>query len=124
MANEDDQCFKWATTKALNLVKREKNAHRITVELERHAEELNWDGIKFPTPCVERMYKKFEENNDNVSLLVFGHVGSGEDLRIIPLYFIIIIIIITTLFEYGAISLFIKIYKTIYKEQKRRKRKN
>ena len=32
--------------------------------------------------------------------------------------------IITTLFEYGAISLFIKIYKTIYKEQKKRKRKN
>ena len=31
------------------------------------------------------MYRKFEKN-DNVTLLVFGHVGSGKDLRIIPLY--------------------------------------
>ena len=29
----------------------------------------------------------------------------------------------TTLFEYGAISLYIKIYKTIYKEQKKQKKK-
>ena len=85
MANKDDQCFKWATTKAFNLVKGEKNAHCITEELERQSEEFNWGGIKFPTPCEERMYKKFEDNN-NVSLLVFGHVGSGDNLRIIPLY--------------------------------------
>ena len=83
MKNEDNQCFKWAVTRGLNPVK--KNPKRITEELERQAEELNWDGIKFPTPCNERMYKKFEENND-VSLLVFVHVGSDEDLRIIPLY--------------------------------------
>ena len=82
MKNEDNQCFKWAVTRGLNPV--ERNPQRITEELERQAEELNWDGIKFPTPCEERMYKKFEENND-VSLLVFGHVGSDEDLRIIPL---------------------------------------
>ena len=31
--------------------------------------------------------------------------------------------IITTLFEYGAISLFIKIYKTIYKAQKKKEKK-
>ena len=35
----------------------------------------------------------------------------------------IIIFIITTLFEYGAISLFIKIYKTFYKEQKKKEKK-
>ena len=75
MANKDDQCFKCATTKAFNLVKGEKNAHCITKELERQSEEFNWDGIKFPTPYEERMYKKFEV-----------HVGSGDNLRIIPLY--------------------------------------
>ena len=83
MKNEDNQCFKWAVRRALNPVGR--SPQRITEELERQAEELHWDGIKFPTPCEERMYKKFEENND-VSLLVFRHVGSDEDLRIIPLY--------------------------------------
>ena len=81
MKNEDNQCFKWAVTRALNPVK--KNPQRVTEKLERQAEGLNWDGIRFPTPCEERMYKKFEENNDNVSLLVFGQVGLGEDLRII-----------------------------------------
>ena len=40
----------------------------------------------------------------------------------IPEY-LFIIIIITTLFEYGAISLFIRIYKTIYKEQKKKEKK-
>ena len=36
---------------------------------------------------------------------------------------IIIIIIIATLFEYGAISLIMKIYKTIYKEQKKKEKR-
>ena len=83
MQNYDKFCFKWAITRALNPV--DKNPQRITKILRKQVEELNWEGIEFPTPCEEKMYKKFEENND-VSLLVSGHVGSGEDLRIIPLY--------------------------------------
>ena len=83
MKNEDDQCFKRAVTRGLNPL--EKNPQRVTEELERQVEELNWNGMKFPTPCEERMYKRFEDNN-NVSLLVFGHVWSDENLRIISLY--------------------------------------
>ena len=58
-------------------------------DLKEHVDELNWGGIEFPTPCSERMYKKFEKNN-NISLLVFGHeiVGDGmkKKTHIIPLY--------------------------------------
>ena len=48
MKNKDDQCFKWAVTRALNPV--EKNAERISEELREQSETLNWDGIEFPTP--------------------------------------------------------------------------
>ena len=70
MENDDDECFKWAVTRALNPV-HVTNPQRVTKELIKQSEELNWDGIEFPTPCLERMLKKFEKNND-ISLLVFG----------------------------------------------------
>ena len=83
MKNEDNECFKWAVTRALNLVV--KNAEGITKDLKKQAEELNWDGTEFQTPCSERMYKKIERNN-NVSLLVFGHEDTETGINIIPLY--------------------------------------
>ena len=83
MNNEDDYCFMCATTRALNMVK--KDLQRITPEFRKQAEELNWEDIEFPTPCSERTYKKFEENN-NVSLLVFGHEETETGINIIPLY--------------------------------------
>ena len=43
--NEDDECFKWATTRALNPV--EKNCERIDKKLREKSEVLNWDGLKF-----------------------------------------------------------------------------
>ena len=83
MKNEDEECFKWAVTRALNPV--EKNKQRVTKELRKQSEELNWDGIEFPTPCLEKVFKKFERNN-GVSLLVFGHVATVNKTYIIPLY--------------------------------------
>ena len=57
LKNDDVYCFKWANTRALNPV----NVHpeRVTKELKEQAEKLNWDGIEFPTPCSERMFKKY-----------------------------------------------------------------
>ena len=78
MENEDDECFKWAVTRALNFVS--KDSERITKKLRKQSEQLNWDGIEFPTPCSERMFKKFE--NNNMSVLVFGY----DKKNIIPLY--------------------------------------
>ena len=79
MENKDDNCFKWAVTRALNPVPRD--SERITKELKRQAHELNWNGIEFPTPCTAKQFQTFDKNND-VSILVFGH--EGDD--IIPLY--------------------------------------
>ena len=77
--NNDDQCFKYAVTRALNPVTRD--AERISKELKEQTKKYNWDSIEFPTPCSEKQFKKFEKNN-NVSLLVYGH----QQTSIINLY--------------------------------------
>ena len=59
MKNEDDQCFKWAVTRALNPV--DKNAERIDKTLRKQAERLKWDGIEFPV-CLQDI-GKFEKSN-------------------------------------------------------------
>ena len=83
MKNEDEECFKWAVTRTLNPV--EKDPQRVTKELRKQSKEQNWDGIEFPTPCLEKVSKKFKRNN-GVSLLVFGHVATVNKTYIIPLY--------------------------------------
>ena len=87
---KDHHCFKWAILRHFHT--RKDNPQRIE-DLREHVNELNLDGIEFPTPCSERMYKKFDRNN-NISLLVFGHEvfevlrGSKvvEKIRIIPIH--------------------------------------
>ena len=46
MKNEDNQCFKWCVTRALN----QGSAHpeRVTDELRKQSEKLDWSGNKFP----------------------------------------------------------------------------
>ena len=57
MANDDEECFKWAVTRALNPVERTRS-----------------------------VFRKFEENND-ISLRVFGHQSENNGgVIIIPLY--------------------------------------
>ena len=46
LRNEDDECFKWAITRALNPV--EKNSERIDGKLRETSKTLNWEGLKFP----------------------------------------------------------------------------
>ena len=73
MENEDKECFKWAVTKVLNPV--EKKPQRVTKELRKQSEELDWSGIEFPSPCLERVFKKFEKNN--VRCFLFGVRARG-----------------------------------------------
>ena len=40
LKNEDDECFKWAITRALNSV--EKNSQRIDIKIREKSEVLNW----------------------------------------------------------------------------------
>jgi hypothetical protein len=48
MKNNDDKCFKWAVTRALNPI--EHNPERISKTLTEQSKELNWKEIEFPTP--------------------------------------------------------------------------
>jgi len=69
MKNDDDQCFKWCVTRALNPV--EKNPQRITPDLRKQAEKLNWNNINFPASFKD--IKTFEENNPGIKINVFGY---------------------------------------------------
>ena len=74
LKNDDQQCFKWAVTRAINPV--EKNAERIDKKLTAKADTLNWDGITFPTPLSE--IDKFERNNPTISVNVAGFAEKGS----------------------------------------------
>ena len=81
MENNDDQCFKWAVTRALNPVKR--NAGRIDMNLKTQAEKYNWDDIEFPTKLKD--IHKFENNNGiNVNVFSFDE-ESGKYWRVYTL---------------------------------------
>jgi hypothetical protein len=77
MKNDDDECFKWAVTPALNPT--DLHPERITTELREQSGELNWEGTEFPTPLNN--IKKFEENN-NIGVNVFS---ADEGLKVYPL---------------------------------------
>ena len=74
LKNDDDQCFKWAVTRAINPV--EKNAERIGKKLRAKADTLNWDSITFRTPISE--IDKFEKNNPTISVNVAGFAEKGS----------------------------------------------
>ena len=57
MKNEDQQCFKWCVTRALNPVN--KDPQRITKLLRKQSRiSLKWGGMKFPVKVTE--IDKFE----------------------------------------------------------------
>ena len=68
MKNEDNQCFKWAVTRALNPAN--GNPNRITNELREQTKKYNWDDISFPTSLKEI---KVWEGNNNVNVNVFAY---------------------------------------------------
>lgn len=83
MENNDDQCFKWATTRALHPV--DDHPQRITKMLKTQAKEYNWDDIEFPTKV--RDICKFEKNNGiNVNVFSYdetvGQYGAVYTLRL------------------------------------------
>ncbi len=80
MKNNDDQCFKWAVTRALNSVKRD--SERITKELRKQAEVFNWDGITFPTKVKD--IPIWERNNDKF-VSVFGYDDESKKIYTIKM---------------------------------------
>ena len=69
MQNEDNECFKWCVTRALNPI--ENHPERITKELKKQSIELNWDEVVFPMALNK--ITKFENNNANIGVNVFGY---------------------------------------------------
>ena len=68
MKNEDNQCFKWCVSRALNPVT--KNSQQITKELKDQSERLDWSGLPFPVDL--KQIKIFEKFNPQISINVFG----------------------------------------------------
>ena len=78
MKNDDDQCFKWSVTRALNPV--DVHPERITKELKDQSERLNWSGLKFPVKLDHIVI--FEKFNPSISINVFGFEGDVYPLRL------------------------------------------
>ena len=78
LRNEDDECFKWTITRALNPV--EKNSERSDKNLRETSKTLNWEGLNFPVNLSD--INKFENHNSSISVNVFGHVILIYPLRI------------------------------------------
>ena len=78
LKNEDDECFKWCVTRALNQV--EDHPERITKELREQSGQFNWANIKFPTDL--KTIDRFERQNATISINVLGYEESIDPLRI------------------------------------------
>ncbi|XP_022802285.1 uncharacterized protein LOC111339828 [Stylophora pistillata] len=76
--NEDDECFKWCVTRALNPVK--KDQERISKTLREQAKKLVWDGIKFPMEVTK--IHRFEKLNPSLSINVYMYEGGLKPLRV------------------------------------------
>ena len=83
MKNEDDQCFKWCITRALNPV--DSHPERINKKLRSQAVEINWDNIIFPVSLPD--IDKFEKQNVGINVNVFGYEANiVVPLRLSTLY--------------------------------------
>ena len=80
MENNDDQCFKWAVTRALHPV--DRDAERISKILRKQSKDYNWDGLEFPVKIKD--INVFETNN-RINVNVFSsddETGKVYTLRI------------------------------------------
>ena len=75
--NEDDECFKWAITRAINLVK--IHHERINKKLRETSKTNNWEKLKFPVKLND--INKFEKNS-SISVNVFGYEKLVYPLKI------------------------------------------
>ena len=80
MKNDDDQCFKWAVTRALNPV--DDHAYRVTELLKKQAEEINWEGITFPMKVKDI---PIWEKNNNKFVSVFGYDDENKKIYTIKM---------------------------------------
>ena len=78
MKNDDDLCFKWSVVRARHPV--DVHPERITKELKKQSERLDWSGLKFPVGLGQIAI--FEKNNPQISINLFGFEGDVYPLRL------------------------------------------
>ncbi len=77
---ESKMCFKWAVTRALNMV--DDHAYRVTKELREQAKKHKWEEITFPMKVKDICV--WERNND-IGVNVFGYDEDAEKLYTIKI---------------------------------------
>ncbi len=82
MKNDDDQCFKWAVTRALNPIG--KNPDRITKELKDQAEKYDWSDLNLPVKVKDISIWESKNKNKNIKINVCS-VTTKTPKRCIPL---------------------------------------
>ena len=75
--NEDDECFKWAITRALNPL--ENHPERIDRKLRETSKVLNLEGLKFPVNLSD--INKFDNHKSSISVNIFGYQKMAYPLR-------------------------------------------
>ena len=78
LKNEDDECLKWAITRALNPV--ENYPERIDRKHRETSKIVSWEGLKFSVNLSD--INKFENHNSSISVNVFGYEKLVYPLRI------------------------------------------
>ncbi|XP_022168593.1 uncharacterized protein LOC111032525, partial [Myzus persicae] len=79
--NNDHQCFKWAIL-ARHVTG--ENKFRVNENYTQHEGKYNFNGISFPTPLSD--ISKFEKNNPNVTVNVYGLDKKFQPPRKYPTY--------------------------------------
>ena len=63
--NEDDNCFQYAATVAVNHEEIKRDPQRIS-KIKSFTNKYNWNGIEYPSKIDD--WKTFEENNSTIAL--------------------------------------------------------
>ena len=73
MQNKDNKCFLWSVLRALN--PKSNHPERLDKELMEKKNTLNMEGICYPVSLKD--LNKFEKQNPNISITVFGYAGKN-----------------------------------------------
>ena len=76
--NNDDKCFQYALTVALNYEQVEKDPQRIS-EIKPFIDQYNWKEIDFPSHNKD--WRKFEPNNKSIALNILYVSYNTEKIR-------------------------------------------
>ena len=76
--NNDNKCFQYALTVALNYEQIKKNPHRIS-KIRPFIDQYHWKEIDFPSHSKD--WKKFESNNKSLALNILYVPHNTEEIR-------------------------------------------